>query len=1179
MNNCLKTFNSQIAYTYDNKIININNYNYNKNCDIYCENKHKLCFINSNNKRKHFRHVINENYNNLWHKSFQDNFDNIEVYYQKKSNSKSSRNADILLNNNIIELQHSNITLEEVNNRNYDYGLYNLKVIWIIDGNSSITIKELNDNTYLLKFKNNLWKFESFINCEYIYLDIDDKIYKINPQNVKSNMIKVLEFIIKEEFISLLKSNKLEWNREELPQTLLYYNQRGAGCGKTFESIQLLASKEEFQEKNLFIYLTKIHSAKDVIYNEFEKQIKKKQIIPEEYKDGKNGNQYKINLTINKRKIEIIIGTIDSFIYALGDKSKKGMNFFDNLLISIKDEKYKAFDKNGNIDYSRTIYKMNKECLIIIDEAQDLEKKYIEAIIEIMKNTYIDVYLIGDKLQSIWFSENVYTHLEENNKLQNIKIITNTGENKVRRFHNNQFIDFVNDVIEFKDFKLPKISGCCDGNCEYKHENNIKPYYITNQPIIYNNDYAIDKVLKFVDNIIEYIENKVNEYNYLPNNFMFIFPIMKDNYLANILNIYLNEYWSNKFINKNYQETVLINNDYWKNNLDNINNGKHFEYSFIHKSDDTKPINLKESEYSTRLLTIHSSKGLGCEVVFLLNLNQKALEILSKNDNDKKIIYNSLLHVAITRQKKFIYIGINYDNEEDDIYKRFYKLGIENEKYDDLKDLSNKTKIDNLTKYITKEDENKLIKNYKKIEEYIKQDNINNELIDWGHHILRYNITYYELLTNIYNDDNVDNECKKQIICKIYRFINKKNPRFLEKKAYFKQLLDLFYYKIKKDEEKKDRIKNNELNNDIYILENNFNDNLNYSNYSKIVMSYYRDISHKIENELDKNNKLPHLCPIEILILIHFIKLDDKYFYSDIKINDIYSIFTLYENKLSVEEQEKHCRDWNCKCNKHLNYNNDINKDNSINNSIINHYNIINTIKNKYDFYKDYVKLNIKEDIIYNINHNIKFEGNNNDYILNYEGTIIGNSKENIILIILQPQLSSLNIYDIIIGCIFKIFILKNQNKNSNNYKRFNDKKIKICLFTFTSNNPIIIDEDDFEIEEDNLRVIIKNNLYNKYNDINKRISKLFGKFIDIYQQNKGLNQFMLLKQYSNNYKSLNLNYLKNTFEEMERKKNIDKERINFNKNTCDILNERLKISLDDWIDKRDDEYNEDEFI
>jgi UDP-glucose 6-dehydrogenase len=61
---------------------------------------------------------------------------------------------------------------------------------------------------------------------------------------------------------------------------------------------------------------------------------------------------------------------------------------------------------------------------------------------------------------------------------------------------------------------------------------------------------------------------------------------------------------------------------------------------------------------------------------------------------------------------------------------------------------------------------------------------------------------------------------------------------------------------------------------------------------------------------------------------------------------------------------------------------------------------------------------------------------------------------------------------------------------------------LKICLFTFTSNKPIIIDEDDFKIEEDNLRVIIKNKLYDKYNDINKRISKLFGKFIEICKIN-----------------------------------------------------------------------------
>ena len=148
--------------------------------------------------------------------------------------------------------------------------------------------------------------------------------------------------------------------------------------------------------------------------------------------------------------MEIIIGTIDSYIYALGDKSQNGMNYFNNLLKSIKNGYNDDIEKNGNIKYSRGKYKMNKECLIIIDEAQDLEVDYIEAIVEIMKNTYIDVYLIGDKLQSIWFSNNVYTYLE-NNELPNIKIIKNTGENVVRRFHNNQYIDFVNNIINFKN--------------------------------------------------------------------------------------------------------------------------------------------------------------------------------------------------------------------------------------------------------------------------------------------------------------------------------------------------------------------------------------------------------------------------------------------------------------------------------------------------------------------------------------------------------------------------------------------------------------------------------------------------------------------------------------------------------------------------------------------------------
>jgi hypothetical protein len=100
----------------------------------------------------------------------------------------------------------------------------------------------------------------------------------------------------------------------------IYVNQRGAGCGKTYESIQLLQLNNLFAEKDTYIYLTKMHSAKDVIYNEFKEQ----------ESDGKLSNvklivdntekkQYILNYKIveNNKLITVIIGTIDSFNYAV----------------------------------------------------------------------------------------------------------------------------------------------------------------------------------------------------------------------------------------------------------------------------------------------------------------------------------------------------------------------------------------------------------------------------------------------------------------------------------------------------------------------------------------------------------------------------------------------------------------------------------------------------------------------------------------------------------------------------------------------------------------------------------------------------------------------------------------------------------------------------------------------
>ena len=112
-----------------------------------------------------------------------------------------------------------------------------------------------------------------------IYLDFENKIYKINPNEVKSNMIDVIEYKTKIDFINSFKNNINIWSTKKIFQCTLYHNQRGAGCGKTYESIQLMDKDEKFKHKELFIYLTKAHSAKEVIYNELKEQYNRGELL------------------------------------------------------------------------------------------------------------------------------------------------------------------------------------------------------------------------------------------------------------------------------------------------------------------------------------------------------------------------------------------------------------------------------------------------------------------------------------------------------------------------------------------------------------------------------------------------------------------------------------------------------------------------------------------------------------------------------------------------------------------------------------------------------------------------------------------------------------------------------------------------------------------------------------
>jgi len=241
--------NSEYAYILNNmndkinEIINIDDYLKdkdlqneikNKNKYIVCKDKHELIKYESKIKKCHFKHKTISLMTD-WHKEWQSYFKHIEIPI-------GNNIADVLINDNIIEFQHSYISKEDIEDRYTNAQNHNKTLSWVVDCNDSIEVNKIG-NIYMIYFYNETWKFEHFTCHDFIYLNIEDTIYKINPIEVKSNMIDVIECKTKKEFIESLKNNKNIWSKEPIEQCTLYHNQRGAGCCKIYESIQLKLKK------------------------------------------------------------------------------------------------------------------------------------------------------------------------------------------------------------------------------------------------------------------------------------------------------------------------------------------------------------------------------------------------------------------------------------------------------------------------------------------------------------------------------------------------------------------------------------------------------------------------------------------------------------------------------------------------------------------------------------------------------------------------------------------------------------------------------------------------------------------------------------------------------------------------------------------------------------------------
>jgi len=1061
-----------------------------QNFKIKCFLNHELIFCNGSKIKPYFRHKnvcdFNNCYMSKWHLEFQSNFnkDEIEIEFNKKDERQiKKRRADIILKNTeyIIELQHSKIELQEVRNRMHDYKLHNKEILWIIDGNNKINVINNNNRLYL-EFKGFLnWKYESFKDYKVIFIDINENIYIIFPNLIKNNMIDVIKPYEKKEFINLLKTNIQQINKDIPFQSNLYIKQQGAGNGKTFGIIQSIDNNDDFLLYNSFIIVSKQHSAKTIIYNEFKNQ----------YNDGKlknieniefieNGKQYIISYynKINNFNCKIVICTIDSLFFQLGNFNNTYTNKFEGLIQSIITD----FNKDRVI-YNSLNFKLNKNLCLIIDETQDLSNDYGRAIINIIKNSYIDAYIVGDKLQSISFENNAFLYLINNDFTDlYIKKIKYDDINICRRFINKSLINFINDKIPFNDYELLPITP-------YKNDDiNTNNLCIFNREPIHNLKENDKNINNAINDILDFYIEEVNINNRKPKDFLIITPFTTKNWFCEALERSIQIFWSNKIKEKSYKRFVVF-----------------------HKSETGTCIDLNESLDKTRIVSIHTSKGDGRDVVFIIGLTSDAL--LRFSNGQYNLVYNSLIHVALTRQKQKLYIRL--ENNNDEIYKKF------------LNNITDDNIIPNISKYIkldTKKINNSLNTNiilnsiYK--DYTIVNEKNDKKLIDLSHHNIRFACiyTHFIIYSNKYDNKNQIKAIFNDIIKSKIKICNN-----------WKEYNDCLWINKEINNKKifnKDKIIKYKT---IPII--NLNDN-----YFNIILDNIKNIKNKLEND-----KYFKLCPFERILLLYMKDICNIPFNLNISITEIYNIIDNFNNAFNYD-LEGHNR---CLCKNQLK-NNEINNQNNDYKYLQKFYQEMINISSIYKkFFNNFNNLNILLD------HNISVIFNC-DLELKKRFPIILFNDEFVFNIYIKPNLIELNYYEILNESLIDLFLIKNckgkDNNSEDNILRFHNKKIKTLVFCLNLDDYFEIEWNDKDYKKDIILDVIKdymknelkfktNNLYSNYNYY-KKSNNLNNLKKDFKEKNKDLPDFIISffdridEEFEDNNQEItkeNFNFLLNT--------------------------------------------------
>lgn len=205
--------------------------------------------------------------------------------------------------------------------------------------------------------------------------------------------------------------------------------------------------------------------------------------------------------------------------------------------------------------------------------------------------------------------------------------------------------------------------------------------------------------------------------------------------------------------------------------------------------------------------------------------------------------------------------------------------------------------------------------------------------------------------------------------------------------------------------------------------------------------------------------------------------------YTNIHINELYNIINVYNKSFN---KNKHNHE-SCLCNQCFTNNLQIDdfttSDKELERYICCHFEKICIITNNY---KQFCTL--YPNVSWLINQNVNFNGNTADFCISKRFQLIGYDKNNVIIAYVKPQFNEINYNDTLMDSVFDTYLVKNVDKESENYNKMHGKNVSCVVFTTDLDVPYYINwlnankEDMLDKNHELIQnIIIKANVTAKY--------------------------------------------------------------------------------------------------